>query len=83
MKYFDDNKIAHKVLTHESAKSSEESAKLRDTPLDWGAKTMLIRKDNAELIMLIYPANLKLSWSKVKKIPAIGKKFERADQDMY
>jgi len=30
--------------------------------------------------MLIYPANRKLSWPKVKKVECVGKKFERAEQ---
>lgn len=63
------------MVQHESCKTSEESAKVRGTPLEWGAKTMIVKKGTGEYIMLVYPASLKLSWSKVKKIELVGKKF--------
>lgn len=72
--------MEHKVLEHAPAKTSEESAKLRNTPLEWGAKTMIVCKPKGEQVMLIYPAHRKLSWTKVKKVEAVGKKFERAEQ---
>jgi prolyl-tRNA editing enzyme YbaK/EbsC (Cys-tRNA(Pro) deacylase) len=70
-----ENKADYKVLEHESVKTSEESAKIRNTPLEWGAKTMIVKKSNGEYVMLIYPASRKLSWAKVKKLDAVGKKF--------
>lgn len=73
-------KAEYKLLEHKSATTSEESSKLRNTPLSWGTKTMIIKKPDDTLVMLIYPADKKLSWGKVKKIPIVGKKFERADK---
>jgi hypothetical protein len=35
---------------------------------------MLVRGKTSEIIMLLYRANSKISWNKVKKIDAVGKK---------
>lgn len=44
---------------------------------------MIVKKSTTnEYVMLIYPANKKLSWSKVKKCELVGKKFEKADQQI-
>lgn len=66
--------IPFELIEHESASTSAESAQIRNTPLEWGSKTMLVRGKTSEIIMLLYRANSKVSWNKVKKIESVGKK---------
>jgi len=46
LKLLADAKAEYKVLEHPPAKTSEESSKLRNTPLEWGAKTMIVCRPN-------------------------------------
>jgi Ala-tRNA(Pro) deacylase len=59
--------IEFEVMEHEPTRTSEESASVRNTPLEWGAKTMLV-KGKTDTILLVYRANRKVSWSKLRKL---------------
>ena len=66
-KLFDDNQIKYKLLVHGGdAKTSEEVAKLRGTPLETGAKSMIIKIDDG-FIDVIIPADKKFSSRPAKK----------------
>ncbi len=60
-------------MEHSPTRTSEESANIRNTPLEWGAKTMLV-KGVQGILLLVYRANRKVSWSKLRKIEWVGKK---------
>lgn len=61
------------VLEHAATRTSEESAAERATPLEWGSKTMLVAGKTG-LLLLLYRADRKLSWSKLRKVELLGKK---------
>ena len=63
---FDTNKIVYKFFEHAPAKTSEEVAKIRGTPLETGAKAMIIKVDN-EFILIVIPANKKFNSKPAKK----------------
>lgn len=42
---------------------------------------MLVRDKTSEIIMLLYRANTKISWSKVRKIEFIGKKSKMVTKE--
>ena len=66
-KLFDDNQIKYKLLVHGGdAKTSEEVAKLRGTPLETGAKSMIIKIDDGFIDVGI-PADKKFSSRPAKK----------------
>ena len=66
-KLFDDNKIEYKLLIHGGdAKTSEEVAKLRGTPLETGAKSMIIKIDDG-FIEVVIQADKKFSSRPAKK----------------
>ena len=64
--FFDTNNISYKLLTHPPAKTSEEVAKLRGTPLETGAKSMIIKIDEG-FIEIVIPANKKFLSKPAKK----------------
>ena len=59
-------KIVYKFFEHAPAKTSEEVAKIRGTPLETGAKAMIIKVDN-EFILIVIPANKKFNSKPAKK----------------
>ena len=63
---FDTNNIQYKFFEHAPAKTSEEVAKIRGTPLETGAKSMLIKIDK-EFILIVIPANKKFNSKPAKK----------------
>ena len=66
-KLFDDNNIKYNLLIHGgNAKTSEEVAKLRGTPLETGAKAMIIKIDDGFIEMVI-PADKKFASRPAKK----------------
>ena len=66
-KLFDDNQIKYKLLIHGGdAKTSEEVAKLRGTPLETGAKSMIIKIDDG-FIDVVIPADKKFASRPAKK----------------
>ncbi len=66
-KMFDDNKIEYTLLVHGgNAKTSEEVAKIRGTPLETGAKSMIIKIDTG-FIDIVIPADKKFNSRPAKK----------------
>ena len=66
-KLFDDNNIKYNLLVHGGdAKTSEEVAKLRGTPLETGAKSMIIKIDDG-FIDVVIPADKKFHSRPAKK----------------
>jgi prolyl-tRNA editing enzyme YbaK/EbsC (Cys-tRNA(Pro) deacylase) len=73
-----------KLLVHEASRTSEESSAIRNTPLEWGSKTMLINTQDKEKVLLVYRANRKISWKKLRKLPSVGKKAQMAvEEDVH
>ena len=66
-KLFDDNKIKYNHMIHSSAKTSEEVAKIRGTPLETGAKAMIIKIDDG-FVEVVIPANKKFQSRPAKKL---------------
>ena len=67
-KLFDDNQIKYNLIVHGGdAKTSEEVAKLRGTPLETGAKSMIIKIDDG-FIDVVIPADKKFSSRPAKKL---------------
>jgi len=74
LEYLKEKNVPFELMEHESASTSAESAQIRNTPIEWGSKTMLVRGKTSEIVMLLYRANNKVSWNKVRKVDFIGKK---------
>ena len=68
-------------MEHQPTRTSEESAQIRNTPLEWGCKTMLVNGAEGKPILLVYRAHLKISWKKLRKIKTIGRKAQMASQE--
>lgn len=64
-KLLDENGIKYKPLEHAAAHTSEESAKIRGTKLEQGAKALVMFGDNKP-VMLVLPANLAVDTNKFK-----------------
>jgi len=64
--FLDSNNISYNLLTHPPAKTSEEVAKLRGTPLETGAKSMIIKIDDG-FIEIVIQANKKFLSKPAKK----------------
>jgi prolyl-tRNA editing enzyme YbaK/EbsC (Cys-tRNA(Pro) deacylase) len=60
------------VIEHSATRTSKESAEERNTPLEWGSKTMIVTGKTA-LTLLLYRANRKISWSKLRKVDDMKK----------
>lgn len=67
-------------MEHESTKTSKESAIIRNTPLEWGSKTMLVQSKDKQIYMLLYRANNKINWSKLRKVECLGKKARMCEE---
>ena len=63
----DKNNISYKIFEHEPTPTSEIAAKVRGTPLERGAKALVLRSEG-NFLMCVLPANRKLSFRKVKEI---------------
>ena len=51
--------VAHRVLRHPPARTSEEAARLRGTPLEAGAKALVCHADDA-IVLVVVPADRRL-----------------------
>jgi Ala-tRNA(Pro) deacylase len=54
------------VLTHEPVRTSEEAARVRGTPLAWGAKALVCRADGAP-VLLVVPADRRVDTRAFKR----------------
>ncbi len=62
-----ENQIEFETFEHEPVRTSEEAAKIRPGyALQQGAKALIVKTKNG-FLMLVMPANLRMSGSKVKK----------------
>ena len=77
--YLTQRGIAFEVLEHAPTRTSQESASIRNTPLEWGSKTMLV-KGKQSLVMLLYRADRRISWSKLRKVEIVGKKSRMSSE---
>ncbi len=68
-KLLDSNKIQYKCWDHPPVHTSEEAAKIRGTPLESGAKAMVLRSEG-KCLMVVIAGDKKMDFKKVKK--AIG-----------
>ena len=64
---FDTNNIKYNHMEHLPAKTSEEVAKIRGTPLETGAKAMIIKIDNG-FVEVVIPADKKFHSRPAKKL---------------
>ena len=51
--------VPHRVLRHQPARTSEEAARLRGTPLEVGAKAVVCHADD-EIVLIVVPADRRL-----------------------
>jgi len=75
-------KIKYEYKSHESAKTSEESAKLRGTKLSEGAKALILQSltYTDKLIQIVIPADKQLDLNKAKEI--IGENLKIASPEI-
>lgn len=66
-KLLDDKKINYKVTEHEPVYTSDQAAKVRNTPLKQGAKALVIIADKKP-VMIVIAANKKIDFKKFKTI---------------
>ena len=64
---FDTNNIKYNHMEHLPAKTSEEVAKIRGTPLETGAKAMIIKIDDG-FVEVVIPADKKFHSRPAKKL---------------
>lgn len=63
----DRNKISYKIFKHEPTPTSEIASKVRGTPLEMGAKSIILRSEG-RFLMCVLPGNRKIDFRKVKQI---------------
>lgn len=65
-KLLDTHKISYKCWTHEPVHTSEEAARIRGTPLESGAKALVLRSEG-KFLMVVIAGDKKIDLKKVKK----------------
>ena len=68
-KLLDEKRISYKCWDHPPVRTSEEAAKIRGTPLESGAKALVLRSEG-KFLMVVIAGDKKMDMKKVKK--AIG-----------
>lgn len=66
----DIRKLKYKAFEHEPVKTSEDAAKVRNTPLAWGAKAILLYEDDKPM-MVVVAADTKIDMKILKKFANI------------
>lgn len=80
LKMLDEKSFEYKHMQHKEVKTSEESAEIRGTKLEEGAKALVVKGSNSKKnFMIVIPANLKLSKSKVEEVLAESIEFEKPE----
>lgn len=64
--FLDAQNISYKTWTHEPVHTSEEAAKIRGTPLESGAKALVLRSEG-KFLMVIIAGDKKMDLKKVKQ----------------
>lgn len=78
IRLFSHGDIAHRHLKHEATPTSEDSARVRGTPLDQGVKSIIVRgRSSKKNFQINVPANCKLDMKAVAV--AVGEKCEFED----
>jgi Ala-tRNA(Pro) deacylase len=65
-KLLDKHKISYKCWDHPPVHTSEEAAKVRGTPLESGAKAMVLRSEG-KFLMVVIAGDKKMDFRKVKQ----------------
>ena len=65
--FLDKNKVSYKLFEHEPTPTSELASKIRGTPLERGAKAIVLRSKGT-FLMCVLPGNRKINYKKVKEI---------------
>ncbi|MDO8557301.1 MAG: YbaK/EbsC family protein [Candidatus Jorgensenbacteria bacterium] len=73
-KLLTDNNIKYELFEHAPVYTSEEAAKVRNSPLSQGAKSLLLKTENS-FVLAIIPGDKKLDSKKLRK--AVGVKSIR------
>ena len=69
VKYLTDGNADFKILVHRPTHTSQESAEVRGTTLESGAKAMLVKsKKSSKISLLVISAAKGIDWKKVKKL---------------
>ncbi|MCC7290226.1 aspartate--tRNA ligase [bacterium] len=78
----DNLEIKYDYLEHAEVRTSEEAAKVRNVPLEYGAKAMVLASKEYEnkLAMVVIPGDKLLDLEKVKK--ALGEEFDVAPKEL-
>jgi len=66
-KLLDDSKLEYKCWAHAPVHTSEEAAKIRGTPLESGAKALVLRSEG-KFLMVVLAGDKKVDLKKVKKV---------------
>jgi Ala-tRNA(Pro) deacylase len=66
-KFLDDKKIQYKSAVHEPVYTSEQAAKVRNEPLESGAKAMVFRS-KGNFLMVVIAGDKKIDFKKVKNV---------------
>lgn len=78
--YLTANCIKFEVIEHAATRTCKESAEERNTPLEWGSKTMLVNGKDS-IYLLLYRADRKISWSKLRKVELLAKKSRMCSEE--
>ena len=66
-KLLDENNVQYKCWTHEPVRTSEDAAKIRGTPLESGAKALVLRSEG-KFLMVVIAGDKKMDLKKVKEV---------------
>jgi Ala-tRNA(Pro) deacylase len=65
-KFLDENRVEYKCWTHAPVHTSEEAAKIRGTPIESGAKALVLRSEG-KFLMVVIAGDKKMDLKKVKQ----------------
>lgn len=78
-KLLDAKHVKYEVIEHKEVKTSEEAAKVRNTPMSQSPKAMVLEKKNGDLILVSVPADRQVDLDAVSKV--VGEKVRIASAD--
>lgn len=81
LQYLESHNVSFTHLEHEPAKTSEETAEIRGTNLEEGAKALILKGKKSKVnYMIVVPAHLKLDTKAAKQVLGEEVEFEKPDK---
>ena len=81
--FLDEHEVTYQAMQHAPTATSQEAAEIRNTPLETGAKALVLKLyggDHAGFVLVVFPAHRKFDSKKLKNV-AGAKKSRFASKD--